>query len=131
MDQREVSDTYAALAYGVDVISPSTPTAYQCRHPRPGDRPVSYLWGCEIVCLRHKLNFNQGAVSFTVPVSINRKVGMLISNACFHWLLLYLRLSTSHVVTAMTKSGIGFIQNSMLLSIVRLSTMKVFDHEEV
>jgi hypothetical protein len=45
---------------------------------------------------------------------------MLIFNAWFHWLLLLLAAQrVTRCITAMTKSGIGFIQNSVLLTIVR------------
>jgi len=68
----------------VNAISPSTPTANQCRHPRQpqtGDRLIPYLWGHQIVCTRQKLSFNQGTVLDKRKVGIDAYLGSLSSFA--------------------------------------------------
>jgi hypothetical protein len=84
--------------------------------PEPGRQTPSLIfWGCQTVCIRHKLSFNQGVV--VVPCVGKEEggdayLGCLISSA-----LAFTR-NPRRCLIIMTNSDIGLLQNRMSLTIL-------------
>jgi hypothetical protein len=80
--------------------------------------PISYLWGCQIFCIRHKLGFNQGAV--VVPC-VGKEEGGDAYLGCLTSFALAFARNPARCLTVMTKSDIGSIHNRILLTIALLA----------